>query len=42
MSTLMIYTESGGKGAPTYEMAQAIAVMLEKHGIACDMLHGFH
>lgn len=34
------YTESGGKGAPTYDMAQAIAVMLEKHGIACDMLHG--
>ena len=22
-------------------MAQAIAVMLEKHGIACDLLHGF-
>jgi hypothetical protein len=22
------------------DLAQAIAVMLEKHGIACDMLHG--
>ncbi len=36
------YTESGGQGNPTFDTAQAIAVMLEKHGIACDMLHGFH
>jgi type I restriction enzyme, R subunit len=35
------YTESGGQGDPTYDTAQAIAVMLEKHGIACDLLHGF-
>ena len=35
------YTESGGKGEPTYDTRQAIAVMLEKHSIACDMLHGF-
>ena len=34
------YTESGGKGDPTYDTRQAIAIMLEKHGIACDMLHG--
>ena len=38
---LATYTESGGQGDPTYDMAQAIAVMLEKHGIASDMLHGF-
>ncbi len=38
---LAIYTESGGQGSPTYDMRQAIAVMLEKHGIACDLLHGF-
>lgn len=38
---LATYTESGGKGAPTYDTKQAIAVMLEKHGVACDMLHGF-
>ncbi len=38
---LAVYTESGGKGDATYDTAQAIAVMLEKHGIACDMLHGF-
>ncbi len=35
------YTESGGQGNPTFDTAQAIAVMLEKHGIACDLLHGF-
>src|SRR5262245_56993506 len=35
------YTESGGQGNPTYDMRQAIALMLEKHGVACDMLHGF-
>ena len=39
---LATYTESGGKGDPTYDTKQAIAVMLEKHGVACDMLHGFH
>jgi type I restriction enzyme R subunit len=39
---LAVYTESGGKGDPTYDTAQAIAVMLEKHGVACDMLHGFN
>ncbi len=38
---LAIYTESGGQGDPTFDTAQAIAVMLEKHGIACDLLHGF-
>jgi type I restriction enzyme, R subunit len=36
------YTESGGKGDPTFDTAQAIAVMLEKHGIACNMMHGFN
>ena len=38
---LATYTESGGQGDPTYDTRQAIAVMLEKHGIASDMLHGF-
>ena len=38
---LATYTESGGQGDPTYDTRQAIAVLLEKHGIACDMLHGF-
>jgi type I restriction enzyme R subunit len=38
---LATYTESGGKGDPTYDTRQAIAVLLEKHGVACAMLHGF-
>jgi len=39
---LATYTESGGQGDPTFDTAQAIAVMLEKHGIACNMMHGFN
>jgi type I restriction enzyme R subunit len=39
---LATYTQSGGRGSPTYDTKQAIAVMLEKHSIACDMLHGFN
>jgi len=38
---LATYTESGGQGDPTYDTKQAIAVMHEKHGIACDLMHGF-
>jgi type I restriction enzyme R subunit len=38
---LITYTESGGQGDPTLDIPQAIAVMLEKHGVACDLLHGF-
>jgi type I restriction enzyme, R subunit len=40
-NALITYTESGGQGDPTFDTAQAVAVMLEKHGIACDMMHGF-
>lgn len=39
---LATYTESGGQGNPTFDTAQAIAIMLEKHGIASDMMHGFN
>ncbi len=38
---LATYTESGGQGNPVVDTAQAIAVMLEKHGIACSLMHGF-
>jgi len=38
---LTTYTESGGKGHPTYDEKQAIAILLEKHEIASDMLHGY-
>ena len=39
---LATYTQGGGRGQPTYDMAQAIAILLEKHGIASDILHGFN
>ena len=39
---LATYTESGGQGDPSIDTAKAIAVMLEKHEIACDMMHGFN
>lgn len=38
---LATYTESGGQGNPTHDTEEAIAVLLEKHAIACGMLHGF-
>ncbi|MEZ5444105.1 MAG: type I restriction endonuclease subunit R [Lysobacterales bacterium] len=39
---LATYTESGGQGDPVIDTAKAIAVMQEKHGIACDLMHGFN
>ena len=35
------YTESGGKGKPSIDKAEAIAVMMEKHEICCGLFHGF-
>ncbi|MCH9031999.1 MAG: type I restriction endonuclease subunit R, partial [candidate division Zixibacteria bacterium] len=35
------YTESGGKGDATINQEEAVAVMLEKYEIVCDLLHGF-
>ena len=35
------YTESGGKGKPSLNKAEAIALMLEKHEICCGLFHGF-
>ena len=39
---LATYTDSGGQGAPSIDTAQAIALLLEKHGVASDMLHRFN
>ncbi|HNW35305.1 MAG TPA: type I restriction endonuclease subunit R, partial [Candidatus Ozemobacteraceae bacterium] len=39
---LATYTQSGGRGTPSIDTAQAIAVMLEKYHIACDIMHGFN
>jgi len=38
---LAVYTESGGRGNPTFDIKQAVTVLLEKYGIVCDILHGF-
>ena len=37
---LATYTESGGKGTPSIDTEEAVAMMLEKYEICCDMLHG--
>ena len=33
------YSRSGGRGRPTLNMSDAIAVMLEKYEICCDLFH---
>ena len=38
---LATYTESGGHGQPSIDTAEAIAVLMEKYEICCDMMHGF-
>jgi len=35
------YTESGGKGATAIDQKEAVAVMLEKYEVCCDLFHGF-
>ncbi len=37
---LATYTESGGKGHPVHDIRQAVAVMREKHHVACGLMHG--
>jgi len=39
---LATYTQSGGQGSPSIDTAQAIALMQEKHEVACGILHGFN
>jgi type I restriction enzyme R subunit len=36
------YTESGGKGKTAIDQEEAVAVMLEKYEICCDLFHGFN
>ncbi len=40
-SALIDYTESGGKGKPTFDKDDAVKVMLEKYEIIKNMLHGY-
>jgi type I restriction enzyme R subunit len=38
---LHTYTESGGHGETAVDQEQAVAVMLERYEICCDLFHGF-
>ena len=38
---LVIYTESGGKGEPTFDQEKAVLLMLEKHEVVSQMFNGF-
>ena len=35
------YTQSGGKGQTAVNQEEAVAILLEKHEICCDLFHGF-
>jgi len=39
---LATYTESGGTGRTALEQDEAVAVMLEKYEVCCDLFHGFN
>src|SRR3989338_241827 len=39
---LMDYTESGGKGKPTLDQEDAVALMMEKYEVVKDLFHGFN
>ncbi len=38
---LATYTASGGSGQAVLDQMEAVAVMLEKHEVCCDLFHGF-
>ena len=38
---LATYTESGGAGATAVDQSEAVAVMLEKYEVCCDLFHSF-
>jgi len=40
-NALATYTQSGGKGTPTLDQEQAVALMLEKYEIVCQMFDKF-
>ena len=39
---LISYTESGGKGKPTFDQDKAVMLMQEKYEVVRDMFHGFN
>ncbi len=38
---LAIYAASGGKGKTAIDQEEAVAVMMEKYEVVCDLFHGF-
>jgi type I restriction enzyme R subunit len=40
-AAMATYTESGGQGRTAIDTAEAVAAMLEKHEVCCDLMHGF-
>ncbi len=40
-AALATYTESGGTGRTAISQEEAVAVMLEKYEVCCDLFHGF-
>ncbi len=38
---LAVYTENGGEGEATIDQEKAVAVLLERYEICCDIFHGF-
>ncbi|HOT43001.1 MAG TPA: type I restriction endonuclease subunit R [Syntrophorhabdaceae bacterium] len=40
-AALKTYTESGGTGTTAIDQAQAVAVMLEKYEVCCNLFYGF-
>lgn len=38
---LAVYTENGGKGEATLDQGMAVAALLERYEICCDIFHGF-
>ncbi|MBN1830417.1 MAG: HsdR family type I site-specific deoxyribonuclease [Deltaproteobacteria bacterium] len=38
---LQTYTAGGGEGRATVDQEEAVAVMMEKYEVVCDMMHGF-
>ena len=38
---LVTYTESGGTGSTAVDQSEAVAVMLERYEVCCDLFHGF-
>jgi type I restriction enzyme R subunit len=38
---LITYASSGGKGKTAFDQEEAVAIMMEKYEIVCDLFHGF-